>query len=179
MEKLDIYWGAAALLVRVSTISITGSLFYRFISPFLCHKSLHHKAPDDKKPVRLIKLSYIFMMLLLSAIPFEMSGMMAHAVGILFFFGVIYVYDRRNPEQKIFLLFLMYLIDWISYEIASIPREFLFQYVMFSDSVTTLTERVNLGLYVLTESCYVLCRYFAMRLLLVSLTAFIFINMKI
>ena len=164
MEKMDIYWGAAAILVRVSTISITGSLFYRFISPFLCH-NLHHKAPDDKKS-GLIKLSYIFMMLLLSAIPFEMSGMTAHAVGILFFFGVIYVYDCRNPEQKIFLLFLMYLIDWISYEIALVPREFLFRYVMFSDSVTTLTVWVNLGLYVLTESCYVLCRYFVMRLLL-------------
>lgn len=166
MEKMDIYWCAAAILVRVSTISITGSLFYRFISPFLCRRSLHHKSTDDKKSVRLIKLSYIFMMLLLSAIPFEMDGMTAHAVGILFFFGVIYVYDRRNPEQKIFLLFLMYLIDWISYGIASIPREFLYRYVMFSDSVTTLTIWVNFGLYVLTESCYVLCRYFAMWLLL-------------
>lgn len=166
MENMDIYWDAAAILVRVSTIGINGSLFYRFISPFLGNKNLYHKDTENKKSVRLIKLSYILMMLLLSVIPFEMSGMTAHAIGILFFFGVIYGYDRRNLEQKIFLLFLMYLIDWISYEIASIPREFLFRYVLFSDSVTMLNVWVNFALYVLTEICYVLCRYFAMRFLL-------------
>ncbi|MDE7277109.1 MAG: hypothetical protein K2N98_09710, partial [Lachnospiraceae bacterium] len=111
-------------------------------------------------------LVYIFTMLFLAVIPLEMYGMTAHAIGILAFFLAVYWYDRRNLEQKLFLMFLLYLVNWISYGIALLPREILFRYVMFSDAVITLTAWVYFGIYLLTEVIFILCDYFVTRLLL-------------
>jgi len=160
-KELEICWELAALAFRALTIGITGLLFGRFIKPFL-----YRKVSDGGRSAWRIGAGYIFTMLLLTVIPFEMSGLAAHAVGILAFFGTIYRYDRRNLEQKIFLVFLLYLIIWTSYEIAMIPRELLYQYVLFSDSVMALTQWVYLGGYVLVETCYILCKSSVMYFLL-------------
>lgn len=161
MENIEIYWDSAAFFFRMATIVVSGSLFCRFISPFL-----RHKVPEHKKHIRMTGLVYIFMMFFLYVIPYEMHGMTAHAIGMLAFFLAVYRYDRRNPEQKVFLMFLLYLIDWISYGIALLPREVLFRYMMFSDAVTVLTIWVYYGIYLLVEVLFVLCEYFVMRLLL-------------
>ena len=158
---MEIYWDLAACFFRIATITISGILFCRFISHFL-----RHKVPEYKKSVRMTGLVYIFAMLFLAVIPLEMHGMTAHAIGVLAFFLAVYRYDRRNLEQKLFLMFLLYLVDWISYGIALLPREILFRYVMFSDAVTTLTAWVYFGIYLLVEAIFILCNFFVMRLLL-------------
>ena len=158
---MEIYWDLAAWFFRIATITISGFLFCRFINPFLRNKALEHK-----RPAQMAGLAYIFMMLFLSVIPVEMHGMTAHAIGILAFFLAVYRYDHRNLEQKLFLMFLLYLIDWIAYGIALLPREILFRYVMFSDAVMSLTTWVYFGIYLLTEVIFILCDYFVMRLLL-------------
>ena len=90
---------------------------------------------------------------------------------VLAFFLAVYWYDRRNLEQKLFLMFLLYLVNWISYGIALLPREILFRYVIFSNEVITLTTRVYFVIYLLTEVIFILCDYCVTRLLLYRTTA--------
>ncbi len=158
---MEIYWDLAAWFSRIATITISGILFCRFIKPFLRHNTLRHKWN-----VWMTGVVYIFTMLFLAVIPFEMYGMTAYAIGILAFFLAVYWYDRRNLEQKLFLMFLLYLVNWISYGIALLPREILFRYVIFSNEVITLTTRVYFVIYLLTEAIFILCDYCVTRLLL-------------
>lgn len=161
MENMEIYWTIAARLFGILKIVVSGLLYGRFITPFLCRE-----ASQTGKIVRTTQIIYIGTMSVLYCFPYSMHGILAYLLGGLLFFFSIYFQDRRNVEQKIFLVFFLYLSEWMTYGIALTLRELLFKYIMFSEFAMELNPWVYFGLYLLVDGCYLLCRYFVMRFLL-------------
>lgn len=153
---MELYWELASRLSGVVTIVVTGLLYGRFITPFLY----------NQKAVRPVKMIYIGTMSALYFVPYILHGLLAHAFGTLVFLIAIYLYDRRNAEQKIFLALFLYLTEWISWGIIMAPKDFLFRLDMYWGAVFELTDSVYLGLYLLIQSGGILFRYFLMRFLL-------------
>ena len=153
---MEIYFELTARLYGILKIIIYGLLYSRFITPFL----------HNKQAVRTAKIVYICTMSSLYLIPFVVHGIFAYALGTLTFFAVICLYDRRNLEQKIFLFFFLYLVEWTSHGILAVPRELLFRGTMILGPVVNLSESAYFGFFLLNESCLALCQYFVMRTLL-------------
>lgn len=153
---MDIYWELAGRMYGILVIIMNGLLYGRFITPFL----------RNGNAVRPAKTVYICVMSALYLIPYTLHGFLAYALGVLAFFAVIFLYDRRNMEQKIFLFFFLYLAEWISHGVSFIPRELLYQGTIRLGPAMKFSESVYFLVFLLTESCFVLCRYAVMRMLL-------------
>lgn len=153
---MEILWALVSRLYGIVTIIIYGLLYGRFITPFL----------HNKKAVRPVKIIYICTMSVLYLFPYTMHGFLAYALGALVFFVVIYLYDRRNLEQKIFLFFFLYLVEWTCHGVLVIPRQLLFQGSLILGSALEWGEWTYFGAFLLTEFCLALCQYFVMRMLL-------------
>lgn len=153
---MDFYWELASRLFGIAVIVINGVLYGRFITPFLF----------NKKAVRSVKLVYIGTMSVLYLIPYAFHGFLAYALGTLAFLAVIYLFDRRNMAQKVFLIIFLYLTEWISHSIVSVPRDFLFQGTMYFEAAMGSPEWVCLVLYILNQSLFIVLRCCVMRILL-------------
>lgn len=83
-----------------------------------------------------------------------MDSMIAYAIGVIAAFVVMYLLDHRNLEQKLFLAVTFYLIEWISYGVALIPRNFLSDVLMAVLKGEGRTD-VQFIIYVIVECLYI------------------------
>lgn len=152
---MEIYWLIVSRIVAVLNLGGIAYLFSKLIRPFL--------KENRRKGAFFAGLAYFVVMLILYFMPFEIDKMKAHAVGVSAALIVILFADRQNAEQKIFLAVIMYILEWISYSIALLPRSWLF---WFSDLFSIGNKPVpSFVVYVIIEICYIFVRFFTMKLL--------------
>ncbi len=114
MENMEMYWSIVSRMAGVISLSIEGWFLYYFAGPFL----------KKNKYDRMVGISYSAVMLVLYFVPFLIS--FPRIYGVTAAFLVMCIIDRRNVEQKVFLVITMYLLEWIAQGIALVPRSLMF-----------------------------------------------------
>lgn len=150
---MEICWKAASFAIRILIMGQTGYIFSCFAKPFLRKSRYTYFAGA----------AYFIIMLVLYLIPFEIDSMVAYAAGILAVFAVMYLLDRRNIEQKVFLAVTMYLLIWISHDIAIIPRNILLEISVNSPAMQK-REILQFVLYVIIEILFAVLLFVFMAL---------------
>lgn len=117
-------------------ITVTGYLFYRFISPFL----------QKRKYAGFAGITYSAVMLILYYIPYEMKGIFVYAAGMGAVFTTMCIAERRNAVQKVFLVITFYILDWIVGGTTILPRNFLMNEMLFQ--TPSIINNPNLQLLV-------------------------------
>lgn len=106
MGVSEIYWEIVTHTVNVLETFIVGCFFYRFVRPFM----------PGKQRRGMVAMIYIIVMLVLYIFPDTwFGGSVTDAVGAAAVFIFMYFMDKRNVEQKIFLVIIFYLLEWISW----------------------------------------------------------------
>lgn len=147
MNDVGFYWEVVSFLTSIICIAIEGLLFCGFVKPFM----------KENRTVYKIWFPYFTVMAVLYCLP--VPGRYAYAAGSVFFTLLTYFYDRRNVEQKVFLAFTMFLLQWIA-TIAIAFRKFVFRTVIL---IPFMAQRVwlQLGVYAVIE-----CLYYFLRMLI-------------
>ncbi|MDE7251260.1 MAG: hypothetical protein K2N82_15560, partial [Lachnospiraceae bacterium] len=92
--------------------------------------------------------------------------MIANAAGIVVLFAVMYLLDRRNLRQKVFLAAVMYLVGWFSHGVTAVIRDVLYYRILFVLSVQENTEMEHFIIYTLVEVGCLIVRFSFMAILL-------------
>lgn len=147
MDNLEFYWDAVNSVYAVIGIALEGLMFCRFVKPFM----------KENRYVYRIWFPYFAVIATLYALP--VSFRYPYVAGMAVFFVLMYLFDRRNVEQKLFLVFTILLIQWIA-TIALVFRNFLFDTIIITPF---MTQRVWLqfGVYIIVE-----CLYYLLRILI-------------
>lgn len=153
---MERYWEIARVIESILIILLSSIVFGRFVKPFL----------NDKRSYKAAGAGFFLTLLTLYLIPYEMPGMAADAVGIVVFFAVIYLLDRRNIRQKVFLAALMYLAHWFAHGITSVLRDILYRGILFAPSVLEKTEMEYFLIFMVVEGGCLIVRFGFMVLLL-------------
>lgn len=151
MVDMELYWEIVSYIADMVLMGMTGYLFYRFTKPFLSRDS--HGG--------VIGVTYFIVITILYLVPWEMSGTAAYAVGVLAAFAAMYLIDRRNTAQKLFLATVMYLVEWMTAGIAVILRDTLFE-VIINPPYIVSRPMLQFGCYVAVEIIYVVLYFFIM-----------------
>lgn len=105
MEVDELYWDIVFYVASAIKDCIEGYFFYRFVKPFL----------PENRYTYITGVIFSVAMLLMNPIP--VSGSIESVIIAAVIFVTMYLLDRRNVEQKIFLAVTCYLMDWISWGI--------------------------------------------------------------
>lgn len=112
MEHVETYWAIANQTIAIMNILVEGWLLYCFVKPFM------------KKNTHYVGLSYSATMLVLYCVPQEITY--PYLMGIIVAGSAMYLLERRNVRQKVFLVTVMYLLRWVVYGVALVLRDVLF-----------------------------------------------------
>lgn len=153
MENTEFYWDLAAYAASAVNIIIIGCLFIRFVKPFLI----------VRKYTGFIGAAYIMVMLILKFCPYEMDAMTAYAAGFTSAFLVMYIGDRRNARQKIFLTVAFYLIEWISWGVILIPWGILYD-LLIMPSAMMEHPFLQFGMFIALKLLYLAMIFFTVIL---------------
>lgn len=151
MGAVEQCWELISCVGRISLLGVTGALFSCFAAPFLA----------KRKYVWMAGMAYFLTTLMLYLIPYEMEGMTAYAIGMAAAVFVLYGVDRRNPEQKLFLAVMMYLVSWMSQGISLVFDGMLFTHLIETPYMAG-RPFLQAGCYLLTQILYVLLRFLVM-----------------
>lgn len=168
MEQIELYWEMASRIDSMVTIGISACLFAKFLKLFLKQDRFAWEAGG----------AYALAMLIAYYVPWEMLGMSAEAIGLGAAFLVVCIRDRndrmghinivcffrsiRNLEQKIFLVVIMYLIEWFAHGISHPFRNILFQIILFSPKIMSMHSMLYFSFYVVIELLYIIVRFILM-----------------
>ncbi len=150
---MELYWNIAAGTTSCASIAMISYLLHWMVKPFL----------QNKRAAVFAGTTHFATMMIMYFIPPEINGMVAHAAGVLVAFIVMYALDRRNWEQKIFLCFTIYLLNWISHGIAILLRDAGYGIFNFF-RVEQQEEWVQFAVFVFLSACYVLIRFLCLKL---------------
>lgn len=145
IEKMTFYWDVMNKIFWFLTMFATAGIYAWFLKPFL----------PGKRQACAVGFSYFFSMFLLKIIPLEMWGITAYSVGSGVIFASMYLGDRKNVRQKIFLSVLLLLFRWIAQGVGS-PVYTGLLYVLGKNSYIGL--EIYTILYFLIELLYLLLR---------------------
>ncbi|MDE6890809.1 MAG: GHKL domain-containing protein [Lachnospiraceae bacterium] len=151
---MEWYWDMAVHISSIIRIVITGFWLYRFTEPYLRGKS----------QAKAVGLAYAGMMFVMYAIPLEMDGAIAYGMGVLAAFAAMCLADRRNRAQKVFLAMLMYLLNDITSSLAIIPRDILFENIIYHPYVQQNLWR-QFACFLAIELVYVISCFYIMKVL--------------
>lgn len=121
MEDFEFYWEAVSRVMNVLEIAVEGYFFCRFLRPFL----------TGRRVAEWTGFAYFAMMFFLWLVPWEIRH--ADLCGTAAAFLAMYLLDRRNLAQKIFLSVTGSLLFWIGYGFALIPWNACFAFVLMAE----------------------------------------------
>lgn len=156
MSPIEQYWEIARIMESILIIFLSSIIFGRFVKPFL----------NDKRSDKAAGAGFFLTMFVLYLIPYEVWGMAAEAAGIVVFFAVMYLLDRRNIRQKVFLAAIMYLVSWFSHGITGVIRDVFYHGILFTSPVLEKTEMEYFLIFILIEGGCLVMRFCIMTLLL-------------
>ena len=137
MENIELYWEIANQSVMIINLIFECLLFSMFIKPFIKRKSY------------LVGLTYLAVMLVFTFVPTEIfyAKFKATVAALI----VMFLIERKNLKQKVFLATSMYLFCWLVYGVTLILRNILFN--LFINHMNT-EPLIQLAMYVLVELIY-------------------------
>lgn len=109
MSLVEKYWMVTSKISVIALLMITGIYFGKFVCPYI----------KKKKGAVAVSIVYITIMLVLYMIPPQIDNFSAYLIGVIAAFLAMYVEDRRNIYQKIFLAITFFSIRWLTVAMAA------------------------------------------------------------
>lgn len=115
MSLVERCWMITSKFSVIAILIITGICFGVFVYPYM----------KKKKEASLVSIVYIGIMSVLYLIPQQIDNFSAYMLGVVAAFLVMYVQDRRNIYQKIFLAVTFFSIRWLAVAMAGRLDDFI------------------------------------------------------
>ena len=140
MSLVEKCWMVTSKISVIALLMITGIYFGKFVCPYI----------KKKKGAVAVSIVYITIMLVLYMIPPQIDNFSAYLIGVMAAFLAMYVEDRRNIYQKIFLAITFFSIRWLTVAMAGRLDDLVTKALVFRNMSA---EKVWLqyGLYVGTR----------------------------
>ena len=140
MSLVEKCWMVTSKISVIALLMITGIYFGKFVCPYI----------KKKKGAVAVSIVYITIMLVLYMIPPQIDNFSAYLIGVIAAFLAMYVEDRRNIYQKIFLAITFFSIRWLTVAMAGRLDDLVTKALVFRNMSA---EKVWLqyGLYVGTR----------------------------
>ena len=140
MSLVEKCWMVTSKISVIALLMITGIYFGKFVCPYI----------KKKKGAVAVSIVYITIMLVLYMIPPQIDDFSAYLIGVIAAFLAMYVEDRRNIYQKIFLAITFFSIRWLTVAMAARLDDLVTKALVFRNMSA---EKVWLqyGLYVGTR----------------------------
>ena len=140
MSLVEKCWMVTSKISVIALLMITGIYFGKFVCPYI----------KKKKGAVTVSIVYITIMLVLYMIPPQIDNFSAYLIGVIAAFLAMYVEDRRNIYQKIFLAITFFSIRWLTVAMAARLDDLVTKALVFRNMSA---EKVWLqyGLYVGTR----------------------------
>ena len=140
MSWVEKCWMVTSKISVIALLMITGIYFGKFVCPYI----------KKKKGAVAVSIVYITIMLVLYMIPPQIDNFSAYLIGVMAAFLAMYVEDRRNIYQKIFLAITFFSIRWLTVAMAARLDDLVTKALVFRNMSA---EKVWLqyGLYVGTR----------------------------
>ena len=140
MSLVERCWMITSKFSVIAILIITGICFGVFVYPYM----------KKKREAALVSIVYIGIMSVLYLIPQQIGNFSAYMLGVVAAFLVMYVQDRRNIYQKIFLAVTFFSIRWLAVAMAGRLDDLVTKALVFRNMSA---EKVWLqyGLYVGTR----------------------------
>ena len=140
MSLVEKCWMVTSKISVIALLMITGIYFGKFVCPYI----------KKKKGAVAVSIVYITIMLVLYMIPPQIDNFSAYLIGVIAAFLAMYVEDRRNIYQKIFLAITFFSIRWLTVAMAARLNDLVTKALVFRNMSA---EKVWLqyGLYVGTR----------------------------
>lgn len=140
MSLVEKCWMVTSKISVIALLMITGIYFGKFVCPYI----------KKKKGAVAVSIVYITIMLVLYMIPPQIDNFSAYLIGVIAAFLAMYVEDRRNIYQKIFLAITFFSIRWLTVAMAARLDDLVTKALVFRNMSA---EKVWLqyGLYVGTR----------------------------
>lgn len=140
MSLVEKCWMVTSKISVIALLMITGIYFGKFVCPYI----------KKKKGAVAVSIVYITIMLVLYTIPPQIDNFSAYLIGVIAAFLAMYVEDRRNIYQKIFLAITFFSIRWLTVAMAGRLDDLVTKALVFRNMSA---EKVWLqyGLYVGTR----------------------------
>ena len=140
MSLVERCWMITSKFSVIAILIITGICFGVFVYPYM----------KKKREAALVSIVYIGIMSVLYLIPQQIGNFSAYLMGVVAAFLVMYVQDRRNIYQKIFLAITFFSIRWLTVAMAARLDDLVTKALVFRNMSA---EKVWLqyGLYVGTR----------------------------
>lgn len=140
MSLVEKCWMVTSKISVIALLMITGIYFGKFVCPYI----------KKKKGAVAVSIVYITIMLVLYMIPPQIDNFSAYLIGVIAAFLAMYVEDRRNIYQKIFLAITFFSIRWLTVAMAARLDDLVTKALVFRNMSA---EKVWLqyGLYVATR----------------------------
>lgn len=140
MSLVEKCWMVTSKISVIALLMITGIYFGKFVCPYI----------KKKKGAVTVSIVYITIMLVLYMIPPQIDNFSAYLIGVIAAFLAMYIEDRRNIYQKIFLAITFFSIRWLTVAMAARLDDLVTKALVFRNMSA---EKVWLqyGLYVGTR----------------------------
>lgn len=156
MGNMEMCWAVVSYITGVMNLIVEGWLFYCFVRPFL----------NKNKYAGMVGVSYFFVMFLLYVVPFVIEY--PRIFGAAAAFLVMCLIDRSNMTQKIFLVIVMYLLQWIAQGVVLLPRSIMFAFFINTSYMMTRTM-LQFMVYILVEVWNCILRGFFLYLMVTGI----------
>ena len=125
MSLVERCWMITSKFSVIAILIITGICFGVFVYPYM----------KKKKEASLVSIVYIGIMSVLYLIPQQIGNFSAYMLGVVAAFLVMYVQDRRNIYQKIFLAVTFFSIRWLAVAMAGRLDDFITKVLVFGNTI--------------------------------------------
>ena len=115
MSLVERCWMITSKFSVIAILIITGICFGVFVYPYM----------KKKREAALVSIVYIGIMSVLYLIPQQIGNFSAYMLGVVAAFLVMYIQDRRNIYQKIFLAVTFFSIRWLAVAMAGRLDDFI------------------------------------------------------
>ena len=125
MSLVERCWMITSKFSVIAILIITGICFGVFVYPYM----------KKKREAALVSIVYIGIMSVLYLIPQQIGNFSAYMLGVVAAFLVMYVQDRRNIYQKIFLAVTFFSIRWLAVAMADRLDDFITKALVFGNTI--------------------------------------------
>ena len=136
MSLVERCWMITSKFSVIAILIITGICFGVFVYPYM----------KKKREAALVSIVYIGIMSVLYLIPQQIGNFSAYMLGVVAAFLVMYVQDRRNIFQKIFLAVTFFSIRWLAVAMAGRLDDFIKKALVFGNTIAG-RQWLQYGLY--------------------------------
>ena len=136
MSLVERCWMITSKFSVIAILILTGICFGVFVYPYM----------KKKREAALVSIVYIGIMSVLYLIPQQIGNFSAYMLGVVAAFLVMYVQDRRNIYQKIFLAVTFFSIRWLAVAMAGRLDDFITKALVFGNTIAG-RQWLQYGLY--------------------------------